>query len=218
MQSDLDEERRAQLIEEYGLIDDTGEWGEIIEDGISADGVNPDAIEIANPVDSSLSALSRSEKKLHAMKLRLGGASYAQIGEALGYTGSWARKLVLSGMEHDLQDTAKDLRLMHTQRLDALLHGVWPRAIKGDLPALDRALAILRDIERLHGLASATKVEHSHSQKETIIIAEGTREEYLAALRASAGMQSVGKATIGADEDADEEADDDDIAEADIVE
>lgn len=101
-------------------------------------------------------ARERADK---AVELRLAGASYGQIARALGYSDRTnARRAVRSRMEAqqatsrgstNAQREAAELELV---RLDALLTGLWPKARRGDVQAVDRVLAI--EQRRAHLLAT----------------------------------------------------------------
>ena len=90
-----------------------------------------------------------------ALELRLGGASYAMIGEALGMTPSGAFKAVERAMARQSAATdeqAEKLRRLEVVRLDRLLMGQWPRAKSGDEKAARVALQISKRRSELLGL------------------------------------------------------------------
>lgn len=102
-------------------------------------------------------ALEREQKGL---RLRMTGASHAEIGAVLGITEEGARQAVLRAMakaREVIQETAEEARTLELQRLDALQLGLWPMAVRGNTKA---ALAVLRVMERrarLLGLDAAIK-------------------------------------------------------------
>lgn len=111
-----------------------------------------------------------------AVALRLAGASYPEIAEALGMESeSTARRAV----ERDLALRAADaepekrelLRAQSGARLERLLRGLWQKATNPNdpehLPAVTRALAIIDRHTRLYGLdAPAEVVVHTPTTAE----------------------------------------------------
>jgi hypothetical protein len=56
-------------------------------------------------------------------------------------------------------EEVQQLRVLESQRLDALLEAVWPQAAQGHLPAVDRAVRILERRARLLGLDAPQQSE-----------------------------------------------------------
>lgn len=88
------------------------------------------------------------ERRAKALELHLAGATYDAIATACGYAGrSGAYKAVQEALkdrreeppEDDAPEGAFDTELA---RLDAMLRGLWPKARKGDVAAVDRVLRI----------------------------------------------------------------------------
>lgn len=117
---------------------------------------------------------SRRERSGNAaVALRLAGASYTEIAEALAFADAKAAR---SAVENTLAATATEhsreqLRAEEAGRLERLLRGVWAKATNPDhvehLPAAKVALAIIDRHVRLHGLdAPAEVVVHSPTANE----------------------------------------------------
>lgn len=91
-----------------------------------------------------------------ALNLRRGGLSFDVIADQLGVTANAAKTLVeqaLSAHDPDFQ------RNLETDRLDRLHASLWPRAVKGELDAVDR---VLRISERREKVSAVPKVnEHA---------------------------------------------------------
>lgn len=90
-----------------------------------------------------------------ALELRLGGATYAQIGETLGMSGGGAYKAVDRALTRQVCETdekAERLRHLEVARLDRLLLGVWPRATRGEEKAARIALQISKRRSELLGI------------------------------------------------------------------
>lgn len=90
--------------------------------------------------------MSESSAQRHdrALELHLAGASYAAIADALGYasrTGAYAavQEALAAAQPTVLAEEAVRGELA---RLDAMLTGLWPKARRGDVQAVDRVLKI----------------------------------------------------------------------------
>jgi len=90
------------------------------------------------------------------LNLRRGGLHFDVIADQLGLTATAAKALFDQAMaEHDPEFQ----RALETDRLDRLHAALWPRAVKGELDAVDR---VLRISERREKVAAVPKVnEHS---------------------------------------------------------
>lgn len=97
----------------------------------------------------------RDQRNKHAVQLALAGASYSEIGTALGVSKTTAYRIVKA----ELADAAKrrveavdQMVDLEASRLDRLQMAVWSRAINGDLGAVDRVLRIMERRAKLFGL------------------------------------------------------------------
>lgn len=96
---------------------------------------------------------AREARRLEALHLRLAGWDYDTIARHLGLRHrSSAYRLVQAALAARQREAAPAVRALELARLDALLERVWPRALAGHLPAVDRVLAILDRRARLLGL------------------------------------------------------------------
>jgi predicted transcriptional regulator len=105
--------------------------------------------------------LKARDRALQALDLRKAGMSYSQIGNALGMTKMGASQAVSSILKSTAQEPADEVRKLEVERLDTLLRGVWPRAIQGDVHAVDRCLRIIERRSAILGLDAPVKTEHS---------------------------------------------------------
>ena len=90
-----------------------------------------------------------------ALELRIGGATYAQIAEALGMTSGGAYKAVTRAMERtrkEADEKAEELRRIEYLRLERMHMGLWPRAKNGDEKAVHAELGISKRRSELLGL------------------------------------------------------------------
>lgn len=109
-----------------------------------------------------------------AVALRLAGASYAEIADALLYANAReARHAVETTLSQNIPDAkARDvLRAEEAGRLERLLRSVWPKATDPNhpehLPAVKTATGIIDRHIRLHGLdAPAEIVVHTPTAAE----------------------------------------------------
>jgi hypothetical protein len=106
-----------------------------------------------NPVLRRGDRAARAARRLEALHLRLAGWDYDTIARHLGLRHrSSAYRLVQAALAARQREAAPAVRALELARLDALLERVWPRAMAGHLPAVDRVLAILDRRARLLGL------------------------------------------------------------------
>lgn len=103
----------------------------------------------------------REENRRIAFELRKAGATFDEIGKAMGMTRQSAFELVTKTLAEIRSRTAEDVehvRELELHRLDALLKGLWQSASKGSVNAVDRALKIMERRARLLGLDAPTKL------------------------------------------------------------
>lgn len=108
------------------------------------------------------------QNQIAALQLRVGGATYQAIADALGYAGaSGAAKAVyraLENVQEELRETTLQYVQLQLERLDRMLLAVWPAASRGSYGAVDRVLRIEERRAKLLGLDIAKEtlsLEHS---------------------------------------------------------
>jgi hypothetical protein len=102
------------------------------------------------------------EHQRQALELRRAGLGYEAIGERLGLKKSQAHRLVTRALEEaraQVTANADELRSEELSRLDGMLQGLWPRARKGEVSAVDRVLKIAERRAKLLGLDAPEKRE-----------------------------------------------------------
>jgi hypothetical protein len=105
-----------------------------------------------NPMTQQASppAVGAELRKAQALNLRLGGATYRQIADALGVDVKTAHGYVTETMaeirEHNVEK-GKELKEFELQKLDTVILGLWPK--KNEPRVAD---TILRYLERRHKL------------------------------------------------------------------
>lgn len=113
----------------------------------------------ASPRDAA-----RIENEEKAIALRIGGASYKEIGQRLGLSCSAAHKMVMRVLEKDQKKTAEDrerLLQMELMRLDRMQLGLWSQAKSGNQGAVDRVLRIQERRAKYLGLDAPSRRELS---------------------------------------------------------
>lgn len=175
-------------------------WGEVVEDAETGE------YSVNNPVPVKAS-MSSAERTRRAMSLKLAGASYAQIAMTLGYhDASGARKAVQRGMKNALQETSSELRKIHYGRLEHMLMLLWPDVNNRDLGSLNTALAVMDRMERLYGLNAAEKIDVMNVNN-TVILADGDKTSYIAALREAGKQLALGVSSSSPEEEQDDDDD-----------
>lgn len=107
-----------------------------------------------------------------ALELRLAGVSYGKISTTLGLADAVeARAAVLTALDDDELDAADDAVLLEVQRVDRLHTALWPRAVKGDLGALDR---LMRLSERRLALLEKARLNDTPPHAGTVSISRAS--------------------------------------------
>jgi hypothetical protein len=96
--------------------------------------------------------IERHEKIAEAMHYRRSGYSYPAMAKALKINQATAYRLVLRGMRAIIQQPTEDVLQLELARIDEMLTGVYARAVKGDLRAIDRVLRLQERRARFLGL------------------------------------------------------------------
>ena len=103
-----------------------------------------------------------AERRLQAFQLRKAGYTYEAIGEALSISKVAAYKLVrrvVEGLNSQSQAEAKEYRALQLARLEDAVKAIWPRAMAGDLGAVDRLVKILEREAKLMCLDQPAKID-----------------------------------------------------------
>ncbi len=102
------------------------------------------------------------EHQRQALELRRMGLGYEAIGAQLGIGKSQAHRLVQRGLAEAralINTSADELRSEQISRLDAMLTGLWPRARKGEVVAVDRVLKLMERRDKLLGIEAPVRIE-----------------------------------------------------------
>ena len=98
---------------------------------------------------------------IKALEMRKAGASYQQIANTLGISKTMAHKHVkkaLAELSKQNQQLAQTYRAMQVARLEALLAGIYTKATKGDLGAVEKARRVIDSISNLVGANAPQKI------------------------------------------------------------
>jgi len=113
------------------------------------------------------------EREVEALNLRKSGATYDQIGKALGITTQGAYKAIIRSLKRlneQNSESSEELRRLEIERLDRMLVAIWPQVLNGNQGAVDRAIKISERRAKLLGLDAPTRADiTSNSDKITPI-------------------------------------------------
>jgi hypothetical protein len=125
---------------------------------------------------TSRKRLEAFERKLRALELRKGGATFEQIGKTLDVSTATAYSYVMEALKETLREPADELRTLELERIDRLALALWPRAVgeresvdgrivvhPADLRAVDRVVKLMERRAALLGLDAPQKLEQSGS-------------------------------------------------------
>lgn len=117
------------------------------------------------------------DRRARALELHLAGATYEAIAQQVGYAhrGS-AHKAVQEALDHLGKYGPHEAVETELARLDAMLTGLWPKARRGDVQAIDRVLKIGERRYALLATSNRADIEE-----------KGTALDELAARRRAAG-------------------------------
>lgn len=141
------------------------------------------------------SRIQAQQKRRTALEMRKAGATYDAIAQAVGYKdGGGARKAVLKAMGDVIQEPVAELKVLQHERLNHMLVAIWTRVQQGDLGAMNMALSIMNKMDALAGTEAAQRIEVDSHSSSAVLVVEGSKDEYIAALRkmSGAGVQPDG--------------------------
>lgn len=106
-----------------------------------------------------------AERRTKAIAMRIAGADWQAIADALGYSDRGAAcKDVTRALAANRKAEAEqvdELRQMTVMRYDRLQAAFWPKALKGDPKAAEVVLKCLAGRAKIEGVDAPAKVEHS---------------------------------------------------------
>lgn len=97
-----------------------------------------------------------------AAELRLKGHTWARVAELVGYASPGAaHNAVMPYVRAQRDETITELRDLTNARLERGMQALWPRFIRGDLPAMREYRKLLADFRRHNGLDAPVQVQVS---------------------------------------------------------
>jgi hypothetical protein len=141
----------------------------------------------------------------HAVRLRLEGRTYREVGEQLGVSRKMAARVVQRGLREVGRESAEDLIRLDNDRIDMIFAAAWPRAAAGSAPHAMVCLKALERRARLLGLDAPARAEvtaHITAEENAALDAE------IDALLATYGLgEDSGSSGAGSDPDPDPDPD-----------
>lgn len=125
---------------------------------------------------------SPEKRRLQALSLRLSGASYKVIAQALRVSVDTAKRDVQSAFAEMGTDDVRSMRAIHHQRLELLLMRQWKGAMEGDIAATNTSLGIMDRIANLFGINDSAPTEEDSESESFIILGNTSSEDYIAML------------------------------------
>jgi len=105
--------------------------------------------------------LAAVARRAEALRLRVNGATFAEIGAALSIDPATAHRDVcrgLAALHEEIRAEAADLLALEAARLDALHMAHWEAALAGIASAADVVLRVMHHRARLFGLYAPAKI------------------------------------------------------------
>lgn len=143
--------------------------------------VNPNRFQPASR--GGMTEAARDDRRNRAIQMRIAGATFSDIGKALGITRSRAHALVraeLADMAANRVESRESLRTLMGERYNALLKRLWMESgvvRKADgsselrVDVVDRILRVMESMTRLHGIEAVTQAE----EEALVLRASGSR-------------------------------------------
>lgn len=106
--------------------------------------------------------ITAAEREKQAVQMRIAGADYQAISEALNMSRSGAFKAVKRVLERtraETNETAPELRQIEQRRLERLILSAMPQAQKGHLGAIDIVRKLSESLRKLQGLDEPQKTD-----------------------------------------------------------
>ncbi len=130
------------------------------------------AIEVPPVAGQHRNRTLASARRTRAIELKLQGLTHQQIADDLGYANKGTvYRLIQEAQAARLGDTADEHRQVEMARLDALQAALWPRAVTGDVAAVEGVRKLIDSRCRLLGLAGARRSPAATcTQPQTVVL------------------------------------------------
>lgn len=127
-----------------------------------------------------------AERRRIAIRMRKEGATFADIAAELGVSRQAAHKMVkaeLDAINTECAEETANHRRLELDRLDNMHAAIWPMAMKADVKAIDRILAIMVRRSKLLGLDAPTRRAHEFTSAFADVDFSALTREQLEAIR-----------------------------------
>ena len=127
---------------------------------------------------TSVRRLQAEQRQRNAYYMRLAGAEFPEIAEALGYAGSSSAFRAVEAWQRKMyREDAEATKALNLGRLNRLLRALWQRAIGSateppDIQAVDKARTLIVEINKMLGLYEPVKIDLSYIRREAAHIGE----------------------------------------------
>ena len=106
--------------------------------------------------------VTAAQKRAQAVTYRKAGKTFQEIADLVGFTSkATAYNAVKRALEDAVREPAQELIQLETERLDAMLAGLWPAIEQGDTQAVNAGIRVSERGARLLGLDAAQAVTMS---------------------------------------------------------
>src|SRR5579859_5376276 len=114
------------------------------------------------------------ERMAEALRLRMAGATYQSIADALGYANrKGAHKAIHAAIKDITSEPAREVRELELARLDTALLAIWDAVRGGNLLAIDRFIRLQHQRALLLGLYAPTRLDVTTWQDKVIELLRG---------------------------------------------
>lgn len=100
------------------------------------------------------------------LELRRSGMRFNKIAEELGVAESTVGRMFKRGMARHTAVPAAEIKRMEADRLDDLQYGLWERAMRGEVKAVEQVLAVMERRAKLLGLDHSDKIAEQYLRLE----------------------------------------------------
>jgi hypothetical protein len=112
-----------------------------------------------------------TSRRVRAVELRAAGLTYEQIAAELGYASrGTVYRIVSEALQAQTVEGVDQLRSVEVERLDTLQHGVWQKAMAGDVHAGSLAVRIIMARCRLLGLVGPGLLRAQDPRSRTVVV------------------------------------------------
>lgn len=119
---------------------------------------------------------TRAELQARALKataMRLAGARYDDIAQALGYNSRQAAHDAVRRVLIDLPDESPEqVKRLEASRLDRMQQALWAQALTGNQSAIDRVLRIMERRAKLLGIDAPTQSQVSQVSEVQVVFTD----------------------------------------------